>query len=306
MVDAAWLEVKVTVDDEVAEAVSEVLARHVENGIVIQRGVTYNDAEDVGTPFGPCIVSAYLPIDENLETVRQQIQHDLWFLGRISPIPEPVFTPIADEDWMASWKKFYHPIIVGKKFLILPPWIPNEEPDRIPINIDPGMAFGTGTHPTTQLCLALLEDYVFPGQPMIDMGCGSGILSIGALLLGASQALGIDIDEESMVNSRANAELNGVADRLEVSRGVIPEILAGKYGIRQAPVVTANILTPILIDLFEQGMADLIEPGGVILLSGILEEQDARITASFESKGLHLIEKRQINDWVAYACGKSI
>ena len=304
MADPAWLEISVIVDSETAEAVAEVLSRYAENGVVVEQGVDYNDAEDVGTPFGPCRVTGYLPVDETTEEKRQRILEGLWYLGRITAVPEPEFKFIEDEDWMAAWKKFYRPILIGEKLLILPAWMPSIEPERIAIKIDPSMAFGTGTHPTTQLCLEMVEKYVVPHQDIIDMGCGSGILSIGALLLGARHALGVDIDNESMQSSRENAENNGVADKLELFKGTVREILNGACSIRQAPLVTANILTPILIQLFDQGMADLITPGGVILLSGILEEQDEKIRNAAEAQGLEFLEKRQIADWVAYAYRK--
>lgn len=304
MADPVWLEINVVVDSETAEAVAEVLSRYAENGVVVEQGVDYNDTEDVGTPFGPCRVTGYLPVDETTEEKRQRILEDLWYLGRISSVPEPEFKFIEDEDWMAAWKKFYRPILIGEKLLILPAWMPSIEPERIAVKIDPSMAFGTGTHPTTQLCLAMVEKYIIPHEDIIDMGCGSGILSIGALLLGARHALGVDIDNESMQSSRENAENNGVADRLELFKGTVPEILNGTCSIKQAPLVTANILTPILVQLFSQGMAELITPGGVILLSGILEEQDQKIRNAAEAQGLEFLEKRQIADWVAYAYRK--
>lgn len=301
---ACWLEVSLTVDNEVAEAVSEVLARYAENGVVVERGIDYNDAEDIGTPFGPCKVSGYVPMDDQMEEKKQQISEALWHLGQISEVPEPSFTIIQDEDWMASWKKFYRPILVGKKLLILPAWIPQEDPARIAIKIDPSMAFGTGTHPTTQLCLELLENYVQPDIHVMDIGCGSGILSIGAILLGASFALGVDIDDESMENSTENARRNGVLERCEFHKGSVPEILKGDYSIKKAPLVLANILAPILIRLFEAGMADTIESGGVICLSGILDDQEANLRSIAESKGLTFLERRQVKDWVAMAFRK--
>ncbi len=300
----SWLEICVTVDDETAESVAEVLSRYAENGVVVERGIEYNDAEDVGTPFGPCKVFGYLPVNQEMEEKRQRIQEGLWHLGQITSVPEPEFKYIQDEDWMASWKKFYKPILIGKKLLILPAWIPNETPERIAVKIDPSMAFGTGTHPTTQLCLAMVEDYTIPGKHVIDIGCGSGILAIGALLLGADQALGVDIDDESMQSSSENAERNGVLDRMELHKGSVAEIRAGEYSIKQAPIVLANILAPIIIRLFDGGMADLITPGGVILLSGILDEQEEKVRKSAESYGLQFIEQRHINDWVALAFRK--
>jgi ribosomal protein L11 methyltransferase len=302
--DARWLEVSMTVNGELAEAISDVLDRFVSNGVVIESGVKYNDAEDEGTPFGPVRIYGYLAIDEQIEERRQRLLEALYFLGRIQALPEPTFRTIEDEDWMAAWKKHYRPILIGKKLLILPAWIEREDPGRVAVKIDPSMAFGTGTHPTTQLCLAMVETYTRPGRPAIDIGCGSGILSIGALLLGANHALGVDIDAEAERASRENAEANGVADRLELGLGSVDEIRAGKFSLTRAPLVLANILAPILIRLFEGGMADLVEPGGVLVLSGILDEQSARVEAAAEAQGLTLLDKQLIGDWVALAYQK--
>ena len=122
----------------------------------------------------------------------------MWYLNAIRQLPQPVYSEIADQNWMAAWKEHYHPIVIGKKLLILPAWMEQKDMTRVAVKIDPSMAFGTGTHPSTQLCLELIEDYTQPGQPVIDIGCGSGILSIAALKLGASHALAVDIDAESV------------------------------------------------------------------------------------------------------------
>lgn len=302
---ASWLEVSLTVDDEVAEAAAEVLSRFAENGVVVERGIDYNDAEDIGTPFGPCHVYAYLAADDQLEEKKSRVSEALWHLGCISDVPEPSFKLIEDEDWMAAWKKFYRPILVGKKMLILPAWVEQEHGDRIAVKIDPSMAFGTGTHPTTQLCLELVEEYVKPGMNVLDIGCGSGILAIGSILLGAKFAMGVDIDPESMINSHENAERNGVLDRTEFHKGSVPEILKGEYGLKQAPLVLANILAPILLKLFDWGMADCIEPGGVLCLSGILDDQEQKILDEAESRGLKFLQRLQSRDWVALAFQKA-
>ncbi len=301
---SSWLEVSLTVDNEIAEAVAEVLSRFAENGVVVERGMDYNDAEDIGTPFGPCHVYGYLPMDEDVEEKKAQISQALWHLGFISEIPEPEFKIIEDQDWMSSWKKFYRPILIGKKMLILPAWMEQEDPERIAVRIDPSMAFGTGTHPTTQLCLALAEEYVQPGMDVIDVGCGSGILSIGSVLLGARHALGVDIDPESMKNSRENAACNGVSDKCEFYQGSVAEILKHECSIHHAPLVLANILAPILLMLFDAGMADLVDPGGIICLSGILEDQEDKVRKMAESKGLTFIKRLQVKDWVAMAMRK--
>jgi ribosomal protein L11 methyltransferase len=201
--------------------------------------------------------------------------------------------------------------------MILPAWMESPDPKRLAIKIDPGMAFGTGTHPTTQLCLELMEKTIFDIRELegdarisnnefriIDVGCGSGILSIGALKLGATRALGVDIDAESIVNSRENADTNGVGDELILGVGSVQEILAGKFAFSKAPLVVANILAPVIIRLFDAGLADLIEDGGTIILSGILQEQGEKVVEAAQAKGLSLTGKRQIGDWVAMSLKK--
>lgn len=288
-----------TVDPELAEAVSELLSRFVSNGVVVESGVTYNDAEDEGTPFGPAKVYGYLAIDERIEETRQRLEESLWHLGQIKALPEPGFRVIQDEDWMTAWKQHYRPILIGKRLLILPAWIEDPNQGRIAVRIDPSMAFGTGTHPTTQLCMELLEDTVVKGQPAIDVGCGSGILSIGALKLGASHALAVDIDNAAIRSTKENAQANGVLQGIETGLGSVSEVREGQFSIRQAPLVLANILAPVIIRLFDAGLADLLAAGGKMVLSGILETQSADVVKAAEAKGLRKLEQRQINDWVA-------
>ena len=295
-----WLEVSLTVNGELAEAVADVLARFAPNGVTTEQAVDFVNDEDEGTPVGPVTVRAYLEADENLEETRQKLEESLYYLGMIQPLPIPVFTMIPDENWMEAWKVHYQPIAVGKRLIIVPAWLTSPDANRVPIKIDPGMAFGTGTHPTTQLCLELLESFVPTGRKVIDVGCGSGILSIAALKLGASFALGVDIDEASVKASRENADANGIPmDQFAIGRGSVPEVLSGKFGIRNAPLVLANILAPIIIRLFDMGLAKVASPGGALILSGILADQAAVVIASAETHGLKLEERHQLGDWVA-------
>ncbi len=296
-----WLEVSLTVDGELAESVADVLARFAPNGVMTEQGVKFNDEEDEGTATGPITVRAYLEVNDQLEETRQKLEESLYFLGMIKPLPTPVYKQIADQNWMEAWKAHYKPILIGQRLLILPAWLESPEPKRIPIKIDPGMAFGTGTHPTTQLCLELMEvstDHR-PLTTVIDVGCGSGILSIAALKLGASKVLGVDIDIESVKNSRENADTNGVGEELLLGQGSVTEVLSGSFQFKSAPLVVANILGPILIRLFDAGLADLVEPNGEIILSGILDHQAESVIAAGEAKGLKRNDQRQIGDWVA-------
>ncbi len=309
-----WLEVSLTVNGELAEAVADVLARFAPNGVMTEQSVKYLNDEDEGTPSGDITVRVYLTADETLDETRQKLEESLYYLGMIQPLPTPTFTPIADQNWMEAWKVRYQPIPIGKKQIIVPVWMESPDPARISIKIDPGMAFGTGTHPTTQLCLELLEVLTLDDRPqtegkpssvhgpssVIDIGCGSGILSVAALKLGAEIALGVDIDEASVKNSRENADNNDIpAEKFLIGLGSVTEVKDGKFAFSSAPLVLANILAPVLIRLFDAGMADLITPGGAIILSGILDHQADGVVAAGEKHGLTFVEKRQINDWVA-------
>ncbi|GAP20563.1 50S ribosomal protein L11 methyltransferase [Leptolinea tardivitalis] len=299
MADPRWLEVSLTGDGEIVEAVSEVMGRYVSGGVVTESGVEYNDAEDEGTPVGPVRIYGFMAVDENLETTRRNLEEALWHLGQIHPLPPLEFRYIKDENWMAAWKEHYKPIPIGKKLLVLPAWLQNSFPDRIAVRIDPSMAFGTGTHPTTRLCMQALETYLEPGQTVIDVGCGSGILSIAAALLGSGDILAVDIDNAAVISTKENASANGVLDKIETGIGSVKEIKTGMFSRKRAPMVVANILAPVIIRLFEAGLADLVAPEGTIILSGILAEQASSVEAAAISKGLKPIEKLQIDDWVA-------
>jgi ribosomal protein L11 methyltransferase len=182
--------------------------------------------------------------------------------------------------------------------------------------MDPGMAFGTGTHPTTRLCLEMIEalfdegrrtkdegeirsSFVFRPSSVIDIGCGSGILSVAALKLGVSHALGVDIDPLAVDVSRENAALNGVPVHFEVGLGSVDEIRQGKFSLQTAPVVLANILAPVIVRLLDGGLGELLEPGGALILSGIIADQAPDVEAALRRHRLQVIEHRQEGDWVA-------
>jgi len=294
----SWLEIVVTCDGELAEAISEVLARFVTQGVVTETEVKYDDAEEVALGYGPVKVIGYLEYDDQVESKKLQIEEALWHLNLIQPVPEPVYRKIEDQNWMESWKQFYKPILVGEKLLILPAWLENPVPERIAVRIDPSMAFGTGTHPTTQLCMAMTEKIIKPDGLAMDIGCGSGILAISAALLGAKKVIAVDIDDPSRDATQKNAELNKVREKIEIGIGSVSEILEGQFSFKSAAVVMVNILAPIIIRLFSAGLYELISEKGILVLSGILDRQADEVQKTAENYGLKIIEKRMINDWV--------
>jgi len=301
-----WLEVSLNVNGELAEAVADVLARFAPNGVVVENGVFFRDADDPGTALQDVSVRVYLPVDDQLEDTRQRLEEALWHLSSIQTLPDPVYKSIPDQDWMQAWKKNYRPIPIGEKLIIVPAWMESTDKTRIPIRIDPGMAFGTGTHPTTQLCLEMLENHLQPGENVIDLGCGSGILSIGALKLGAGQVLAVDIDELAVKATDENARSNVIQSGLITGKGSVTELLAGDFIFQQAPLVLANILAHSLIGLFEDGLGELVSDQGRLVLSGILQEQEESVLQAARKQGFTLLEKHQIGDWVALVVRKEM
>lgn len=308
-----WIEISLTVNGELAEAVAEVLSRYCSNGVMTEQGVRHVDDRDAGTPDGPITVRAYLPADSGLEGKREQIVEALRYLGMIQPLPAPAFRSLPDQNWMDAWRKHYHPIEIGRRLMVIPAWLEPDRQNRIAVKIDPGMAFGTGTHPSTQLCLQWIESILdsmtrpantrkrLPATTIIDVGCGSGILSIAALKLGARWALGVDTDAEAVRNARANAALNGIGGELILGVGSVREILDGKFGMRSAPLVVVNILAPVIADLFADGLAGLLETGGALILSGILEAQAAEVEGAARRAGMILQGKpAQMGEWIAF------
>lgn len=309
MSEAGWLEVSLTVDGELAEPVAEVLARFIPDGVVIE-STAVSTGEDIsqGQAVGPLRVSGYLPVDEQLEERRRQLEQALWYLGRIRPLPETQFKLVQQTNWAEAWKQHYQPIAVGERLMIIPAWLEQPAGERIPIRIDPGMAFGTGTHPTTQLCLQALEQAASQAGAsweVIDLGCGTAILAIAALKLGARHALGVDIDPVAVQAAQENAATNGVTSNLELGTGSLTEIQAGAFSIRKAHIVLANILAPVLIRLLGEGLGDLLTDGGALILSGILQEQADEVQAAAENHGLRLMMRHQSGDWVALVVSRA-
>ena len=310
------VEIAVEVDGEAAEAVAELFNRYnggdwvedsaageASGGGAVLESTGY---DDLGNPVAGeyrLVVKTYLKPGQRGRTIQRQIEEGLWRLRLLYPMPEPVARLVREEDWAHAWKRHYKPMRIGKRVLLTPAWEePNALPDDVVVRLEPGMAFGTGLHPTTRLCVAALEKWVSQGDSLLDIGTGSGVLSVVAAKLGAKLVIATDIDPLAIRAAKENARLNGVPtapNQLIVEQGSIPAGQDGRFS-----VVVANILAEILIGLFEAAydnvpLAATLTPGGHLILSGILEEKAEGVVAAAARQGLREVERRQEGDWVA-------
>lgn len=287
-----------TTDGEGAEAVAEAL-----------RPLAYNESvalEQLAAPGSPesdalepeVTVKIYLPGDEDTPVLRRRIEEVLYQMGRLYPIPGPVFRKLEEKDWAHAWKEHYAPFRIGQRLWIQPSWIEetHAEPGDIVLTLDPGMAFGTGLHPSTQLCLLALEELVRPGMTALDVGAGSGILSIAAALLGAGDGQGggilaVDTDRLAVAATRENAARNGLT--LDVRQGSLDSVAEQPWDI-----ILVNILAPVIIDMLQNGLLGYLAPGGWLLLSGVIDEQLPAVEAALVAAGGRIHQQRQIRDWV--------
>lgn len=295
-----WLELTQEVDEETAEPVVELLSRYCRGSAVVEQQV---GTEDGGQPLAAPItrIRAYLPpSDDQVETLLR-IQQGLWHLGHIHPIPNLEIVPLEDKDWEHAWQEHYHVLRIGKRVVIRPSWRDYEpQPGDLVITLDPGMAFGTGLHPSTQLCVQALEDAVRPGMSVLDMGTGSGILAIAAAHLGAGRVLGVDNDRIAVDAAMENAAANELRNRIDVKEGSLSAV-AGQFDL-----IVVNILAHIILDMLAQDMAAHLNPGGQIIAAGILDTQADEIVKAFGVQGLRLVDRRQDKDWVMLRAEKPL
>ncbi len=300
-----WLEISVRTDGEGAEAVAEVLRpfAYQESVVLEQRGDETTADPDALDPF--VTVKIYIPEEDDTPEMRRRIAEILYHLGRLYPIPEPVFRELADEDWANAWKDHYHPFRLGRRIVIWPAWLPREtdddqRPDDVVLLLDPGMAFGTGLHPTTQSCLRALEESIAPGVSVLDAGTGSGILSVAAAKLGATEIAAFDTDVRAVRATRDNAAQNGVAALIHVWQGELGSARA-ETGSQTWDVVVANILAPIIIQLLRvEGLLDHVAADGRLILSGIIAEQGPDVEAALADAGGRVVQRITVGDWVTY------
>ena len=296
--NSAWIEVSLRVDGESAEAVAEVLERFGHQGVSLEQDGIPPDTWDESEipPPQSLTLRAYFPADDELDATKAQLEAALGHMRLMYPMPTPVYRSVKEEDWAEAWKAHYRPLRVGRRLLIRPLWIDLPlAPDDIEIALDPGMAFGTGSHPTTQLCLGALEELLQPAQSVLDLGSGSGILSIAAAKLGAGRVLALDTDSIAVDATRQNAQINGVAHKVTAERGSHDCLLSSA---RRFDLIIVNILARVIIELAAERLGEIVRPGGRAVFSGVIDTQVDEVEDALRTTGLQPYARRQLGDWV--------
>jgi len=309
-----WSEICIHTTHEAVEPISNILHEAGASGVVIEDpldlikerenvyGEIYqldpNDYPDEGV-----IIKAYLPINsflgETVEGIKETINNLLLYdidLGR----NKITISEVNEEEWATAWKKYYHPVKISEKFTIVPTW---EEytpvhTDELLIEMDPGMAFGTGTHPTTVLCIQALERYVKEGDSVVDVGTGTGILSIASAMLRAKQVEGYDLDPVAVESARLNSKLNKVSDHIEIKQN---NLLDGVEG--EKDVIVANILAEVILRFTDQAYS-LLKDGGYFITSGIIQQKKQEVKDALVKEGFTIVEVLSMEDWVSIIAEK--
>ncbi|PID16767.1 MULTISPECIES: 50S ribosomal protein L11 methyltransferase [Sporosarcina] len=309
-----WSEVSVHTTHEATEAVANILHEAGASGVVIedseepgkervdQYGEIYAlDREDF--PIEGVIIKAYLPVTSFINETVENLELEIESLRQFSLNPGRFtigITEVDEEDWANSWKQYFHPVKISKRFTIVPTWeeYTPVESDELIIELDPGMAFGTGTHPTTVLCLQALEKYLKPDQVIVDVGTGSGVLAIGAALLGAKHITALDLDEVAVRAAQENVTYNDADDRITVLKGNLLD------SIEEPPdMIIANILAEVIMS-FSQDAYQLVKPGGLFITSGIIGAKRDEVRNDLMAQGFEILETVLMEDWVAIIARK--
>ena len=308
MADYKWLEVAVNTTPEKLDEVSARLIAAGMEGLVIEdegeflafleqnrKYWDYVDQELLERMKGVCRVKFYVTDDDHGHAQLEQYTRGLGW--------EYTVTPLNENDWAYSWQKYYHPLAIGKRLYVVPQWM-REDPvpaGRTPVFLNPGLTFGTGSHASTQLCLEGVEEHTAAGCSVLDLGCGSGILSIAALALGAAEAVAVDIDPKAVDVAYENAALNGIGRETYTVRAgdvLSDAALAEELAAKRYDLVLANIVADVIIPLSAQAPA-LLKPEGVFLCSGIIDTRSAQVEAALKRNGLAITRRRERNGWVA-------
>jgi ribosomal protein L11 methyltransferase len=310
-----WLEIAVLAEDEAVDAVAEVLRAH-GRGVAIDQPFLQPRLDEAPQrdPTRRPLVKTYIPEDAAAPAVQEEIARALWHLGQLRAVEPLAVRRIREEDWANAWKPFFPVVHVGQRTVIVPAWrrYRRRRPDELIVRLDPGLAFGTGTHPTTQLCLRWVERVVQPGMRVLDVGTGSGILAIAAARAGAAVVLGVDTDPMAVDAARANVRLNRLGRCVRIQEGSAEDVVSPARLSGRGPdgdpsgydLVLAN-LTARVNAAIAPWLSALLRPGGNVVASGILADSADLVVDAFAAVGLHVTERGQEGDWVVLIAERS-
>ena len=314
-----WLELKLDTSPAGIEPVAELLEDHGVTGVIIDDEGDFKDFLENNRQYwdyvdenlykekhGLCRVTFYLSNDPAGYNTLAQVRIAMAALKAAHPEYAPMLLSlenVQDADWETNWQKYYKPMEIGERLLVVPQWEKAEVPGRIPLILNPGLTFGTGSHATTRLCLTALDARIRGGEKVLDLGCGSGILSIAALLLGAGHAFACDIDDKCVDVAYENAALNGIGkDRYTVRWGdavsdtALRAEIGGGYDL-----VVANIVADVIMGLSPQ-VRQFLKPGGLFLTSGIIDDRAAEVMDKLRADGWDIAEINDDEGWFSFLC----
>ena len=314
-----WLELKIDTSHAGLDAVTELLEQQGVTGVMIDDEADfqsflennrqywdYVDEDLLAQKKGVSRVTFYLERNENALGTVAAVRIAMAALKKEHPEYAPMLLTmedVADEDWENNWKQFYKPMEIGNRLLVVPEWEDAHGGERVKLVLNPGLTFGTGSHATTRLCLQALDTHIHGGESVLDLGCGSGILSIAALRLGATRAFACDIDEKCVDVAYENAALNGIGrDRYTVRWGdvlsdeALRQEMGGGYD-----VVVANIVADVIMGL-SGSVRPFLKAGGLFLCSGIIDDRAEEVLAKLKGDGWDVFERRSSEGWFSYLC----